>query len=193
MLLSAEQFADVWGRDRLCRFGGSVRPGFSETTWEYLRVGLPCEFSILCCQISFCALESDLIRLVDLDFGSEQTPYELADYWIIGLDDFDVSYAEICIDNATEELWRFDVELDQMFMLINTSMAHYVSCLIALKNWVERLKEDNSNWMTELNRLVAEWQAIDPEVWQVETNYWEMLRSGLEDSDCQSHQFNIGE
>ncbi len=187
MLLSADEFGTSWGHEFLVRMCTPVAgTSIPESVLHFLTcTGLP---ALVCytersmeLKITFCRLASGIERFATDDLVDGSHRIDWTPYWIIGDEYFCNGSALWCLNSLTENVERLDPELPQPIEFVNSSLAHFASCLVAAIRVSAQWSTDPRDWphqIAQLKRVLAE---IDPAIPSSERCFWQICLDYVDD------------
>ncbi len=188
--LQPKDFIRNWPNSDLIRLPGSlpVPDRLSQDAISFLQqVGLPARIVLKNLgslhDISFEKLSEGLYPVTDI-FGSFEEESDdsesLNGFWVIGEESFDNGSAFFCLPESTNLVTRFDPEIDEQPVFVNSSVACFASCLLIVTKWSET--PSSADWESAIDFLKAEIEHCDPFALIESENFWTYLIDAIQEA-----------
>lgn len=198
--LQPKDFIQNWPNSELVRLTENlpVPDRLSQNAISFLQqAGLPARIVLehpeMTHEISFEKLSEGLYPVTDI-FESFEEEFDdsepLNGFWVIGEESFDNGSAYFCIAESTNLVTRYDPEIDEQPVFVNSSIACFASCLLIATKWSETpLLTD---WETAIDFLKAEIEHCDPFALIESDNFWTYLIDAIQDAGPGKFPVKIG-
>lgn len=161
-VLTPREFANRWGTRLVAAPNAGQFPGSAA---DFLsQAGLPRAFTFAHPEIplqgSFDRLGKDIEILSNEPFVGPEAPRTWAAFLVIGEHYFDNGSALYCVEKDSGQVFLVDVELDEPFQFLNTSIPAFATCLEATADWTAQWSI-HGDWLSAIDSLRTTLTQID--------------------------------